>query len=187
MQFILDNIAALLVYTAIAVAIAVIGLRSTQSTTEITIASISKKQTLEFVDILEQEINLIGTGTVQKITNVTTNGDGQTTDFTFWWSDGVTDYEVQYQLVTVDSTTVRGETFARYRMDRYVNGTPDGAGPSTLRDFRIVPLDASGGVTDAASAIMVRAQVVNTYPLGDLDKMYLGRTLWGTTLTPPNL
>lgn len=187
MQFILDNVAAIMVYITIALAVVILGSRSTQLTTEMTIASISKKQTLEFADILEQELNLIGSGTVQKITNVTTNEDGQTTDFTFWWSDGAIDYEVQYQLVTVDSITVKGKSIARYRMDRYVNGAFDGAGPSTLRDFRIEPLDSSGNVTVAASAVMVRAQVVNTYPLGDLDNMYLGRTFWGMTLTPPNL
>ena len=187
MQFILDNISALVVYIAIAFTVVIIQVRSTQSTSEMTIAYISKKQTLEFTDLLEQELKLIGTGTAQKITNVTTNGDGQTTDFTFWWNDGATDFEVQYQLVTVDTVTVNGDPVARYRMDRYVNGVRDGGGPSTLKHFRIEPLDASGNVTTAASAVMVRAQVVNTYPMGDLDNMYLGRTFWGMTLLPTNL
>ncbi len=187
MQLILDNISAILVFTAVATAIATLQLRSMQSTAEMTIAYVSKKQTLEFADLLEQEIKLIGTSTAQKITNVTTNGDGQTTNFTFWWNDGVTDFEVQYQLVTVDTVTVNGDPVPRYRVDRYVNGVLEGGSPSTLQDFRVEPLDASGNVTGFASAVMVRAQVVNMYPIGDIDNMYLGRTFWGMTLLPVNL
>jgi len=152
-----------------------------------TIAYISKKQTLEFADILEQELKLIGTGTAQKITNVATNADGQTTDFTFWWNDGVSDLEIQYQLVATDTITVKGQAVPRYRMNRFENGAPAGGGPSTLRDFRIQPLDAGGNVTNAASAVMIRAQVINIYPMGDMDDLYVGRTFWGMTLLPPNL
>jgi cytochrome c-type biogenesis protein CcmE len=187
MQFILDHIAAIVIYVTIALSIITLQLRTMASTTEATIAYMSKKQTLEFADLLEQEIKLIGTGTAQKITNVSTNADGQTTNFTFWWNDGASDLEVEYRLIATDTVTVDGEVIPRYRMDRYVNGALNGGGPSTLRDFRVEPLDASGNVTGAASAIMVRAQVVNTYPLGDLEDMYIGRTFWGMTLLPMNL
>ena len=187
MQVLLDNVSALIVYTTVAVAIATLQLSTVQSTTEMSIAYMSKKATLEFADMLEQELKLIGTGTAQKITSATTNAEGQTTDFRFWWNDGVTDYEVQYQLVTVDTLTISGETVPLYRMDRYVNGTYEGGSPPTLRDFVITPLDDAGNPTAAGSAVMVRAQVVNTYPAGDLDDMYLGRTFWGMTLLPMNL
>lgn len=187
MQFILDNLTALLVYGAIALAVTSLQLRSMQSTTEMTIAYMSKKQTLELADMIEQEIKLIGTGTAQKITNVTTNAAGQTTNFTFWWNDGVTDFEVEYRLIPTDTVTVDEVQIPRYRMDRFVNGTYQGGSASTLRDFRIEPLDASGNVTGAATAVMVRAQVVNTYPTGDLENMYIGRTFWGMTLLPMNL
>lgn len=187
MQFILDHIAAILIYVTIAFAIATLQMRTMASTTEATIAYMSKKQTLEFADVLEQEIKLIGTGTAQKITNITTNADGQTTNFTFWWNDGVDDLEVEYRLIETDIITVGGEEIQRYRMDRYVNGVIDGGSPSTLRDFRIEPLDENGTPTGAATAVMVRAQVVNTYPMGDPDKMLIGRTFWGMTLLPMNL
>ena len=187
MQFILDHIAAILVYTTVALSIATLQMRTMASTTEATIAYMSKKQTLEFADMLEQEIKLIGTGTAQKITNVTTNGDGQTTNFTFWWNDGSTDLEVEYRLIPTDSVTVDEVVIPRYRMDRYVNGALNGGGPSTIRDFRIQPLDASGNASSAASAVMVRALVINTYAMGELDDMFIGRTFWGMTLLPMNL
>ena len=187
MQFIIDHIAALLVYSVIAMSVATLQMRSTQSTTEATIAYMSKKQTLEFADLLEQELKLIGTDTADTITNVSTNSDGQTTNFTFWWNDGSDDLEVEYRLETTEIVEMDGEKVQLYRMDRYVNGALAGGGPSTIRDFRIEPLDANGTPTTAASAVMVRAQVVNTYPAGTLDDMYLGRTFWGMTLTPMNL
>jgi len=187
MQLILDNVAALVVYTTVAVAIATLQLSTVQSTTEMSIAYMSKKQTLEFADMLEQELKLIGTGTAQKITNVTTNSDGQTTDFRFWWNDGSTDFEVQYQLVPVDSVTIDGALIPIYRMDRYVNGAKEGGSTPTLRDFVITPLDDAGNATTAGGAVMIRAQLVNTYPTGDLEEMYMGRTFWGMTLLPMNL
>lgn len=189
MQFLLDNIAALLVFVTVAFTVAATQLRASSDTAEQTISYASKKQTLELADMLEKELALIGDGTApnKQIDSVTNNSDGETTSFVFWWNDGSGDLEIEYKLVVVDSVSVRGETIARYRMDRYVNGVIDGGSTSTLRHFRIDPLNASGNIVTPSAARLVRVRVVNTYPMGNLDDMFLGQTHWGITIHPMNL
>jgi len=169
--------------------VAVTQSRATNDSIEQTISYASKKQLLDLGTTLEDEIKLIGEGmpSNQHITAFTTNSDGQTTSFKFWRNDGVDDLEVEYKLVFVDSVTTTTETFATYRMDRYENGVIAGSSPSSLRDFKVEPLNAAGNVTVPASARLVRVAIINSYPLGDLDNMYIGQTHYGITLHPSNL
>ncbi len=189
MQFMLDHIAAALVYMTVAFLIAFTQIRATSETIEQTIAYASKKQILELADLLEQELALIGEGMPpnQQITNVVTNTQGETTSFIFWRNDGIDDLLIEYRLVFVDSVTVGQDTFALYRMDRYVNSVLDGGSQATLKNFRLDPLNASGNIVSPDAAKLVRATVVSTYPLGDLDDMYIGQTHWGITIQPMNL
>ena len=189
MWFILDNIAALMVFVTVSFTIAVTQILATEEMVEQTIAYASKKQTLELADMLEKELALIGQGmpSNKRITDVVTNAQGETTSFIFWWNNGSTDLEIEYRLIFVDSVTVKDETFALYRMDRYVNDVQEGGSMPTLRNFRLDPLNASGNIVNPSAAKLVRATVVNTYPLGDLDKMHIGQTHWGITIQPMNL
>lgn len=189
MQFILDNIAALMVFVTVAFTVAVTQIRAVSETVEQTIAYASKKHTLELADMLEEELAMIGEGTApnKQIDSVTNNSDGETTSFVFWRNDGSGDLEIEYRLVVDDSVTVGGETIALYRLDRYVNSVLDGSTQATLRHFRIDPLNASGSVSNPAAARLIRVRVVNTYPMGELDNMYLGQTHWGMTIHPMNL
>ena len=187
MQVLLDNIGAMLVYGAVALAVVATQFRSTQSNVETTVGYMSKKQTLELASFMEQELKLIGQGTVDKITEATTNGDGQTTSFKFWWNNGAADLEVEYRLETTDIIQIDGNDVQRYRMDRYVNGAYSGGSAPTLRDFVLQPLDANGNVVGPLGAVMVRARVRDTYPIGDPDDMHVGHSLWGMTIRPEAL
>jgi len=187
MQVLLDNIGALLVFSAVALAVITTQFRSSQANVESTVGYMSKKQTLELASVLEQEIKLIGQGTTDKITGTTKNGAGQTTSFKFWRNDGLSDLEIEYRLSETDIVQMKGVDVQRYRMDRLVNGVVMGASPSTLRDFVIEPLDANGNVVAVGSAVLVRARVRNVFPIGDPDDMHLGHSLWGITIRPEGL
>ncbi len=178
-----------MVFVTVAFSVAVTQIRATEETVEQTIAYASKKQTLELADMLEQELALIGQGmpSNKQITDVDTNSQGETTKFEFWRNDGMDDLKIEYRLVFVDSVTVEDATFATYRMDRYVNDVLEGGSQSTLRNFRLDPLNASGNIVNPNAAKLVRATVVNIYPLGDLDNMHVGQTHWGITIQPMSL
>ena len=187
MQFILDNISAILIFSVVALAVAATQFRSTQNTVESTVSYMSKKQTLELGATLEQELKLIGQGTTDKIDEAIKNPDGQTTSFVFWRNNGIVDLKVEFRLVETDIIQVGGTDVQRYRMDRFENDVYRGGSAPTLRDFIIEPLDASGNIVAPANAVLVRARIRDTYPVGDPDDMYIGHSVWGLTLRPENL
>lgn len=187
MQLILDNIAATIIFSAVALAFATQQLYSSRSSVETTVSYMAKKQTLELAAMLEEELKMLGEGTINDIELIETNADGQTTRFIFWRNDGSDDLRIEYRLVPTDTVEINQVTVPRYRMDRYVNNARSGGSSSTLRDFKIEALDASGTVVAAENAILIRASILDTYPIGDLDDMLLGQTYWGMTLRPENL
>lgn len=189
MHFLLDHIAAILIFTTVAFTVAVSQIRAKDDMMEQTIAYASKKQTLELADMLEQELALIGEGTLpsKQIDTVTNNAAGETTNFVFWRNDGVADLEIEYQLVFVDSVSIRNQMAARYRLDRYENSVLLGGSTPTIRHFRLDPLNNNGTIVNPAAARLVRVRIANMYPMGDLDDMYIGETYWGITIQPMNL
>lgn len=187
MQLILDNIAATIIFSAVAFAFATMQLFSSRSSIETTVSYMAKKQTLELAATLEQELKMVGEGTLNDIDLIETNASGQTTRFVFWRNDGTGDLKIEYRLVPTDTVEIDGVTIPRYRMDRYVNDVKNGGSSSTLRDFRIETLDESGSVVPAESTVLIRASILDTYPIGDFDDMYLGQTYWGMTLRPEEL
>ena len=54
-------------------------------------------------------------------------------------------------------------------------------------DFVVETLDANGNVVVPASAVLVRARIRDTYPLGDPDEMHIGHSFWGMTVRPENI
>ncbi|MCZ6757111.1 MAG: hypothetical protein O7C39_02405 [Bacteroidetes bacterium] len=187
MQFILDNISATLIFSAVALAVVVTQFNSSQSTIESTVSYMSKKQTLELGATLELELKLIGQGTTQKIDEAVQNADGQTTSFIFWRNNGIVDLKVEFRLIPTDSIFVNGVEVQRYRMDRFENDVYRGGSAPTLRDFVIEPLDAFGNVVAPAAAVLVRARIRDTYPLVDPDDMHIGHSFWGMTVRPESL
>ena len=113
MQLILDNIIAALVYSSVALVVISTQFSASQTTVESTISYMSKKQILELGATLEQELKLIGQGTTNKITQVINNADGQTTQFTFWRNNGVSDLKIEFRLVATDTIMVNGDPVKR--------------------------------------------------------------------------
>ncbi len=187
MQFVLDNIAAVLIFGSVALVVLSTQISSTQTTVETTISYASKNQTLALGATLEEELKLIGQGTTDKIEQITQNGDGQTTKFVFWRNNGIQDLQIEYRLVATDTILVAGDEVPRYRMDRYENSVYSGGSVPTLRDFVIETLDSSGNAVAFGSAVLVRARIRDTYPMGNPDDMHIGSSFWGMTLRPENL
>ena len=189
MQFLLDHIASILVSGAVLLLVIAANLGAQRAAIEETVAYAAKVQTLSLADYLEDDLLLIGDGTTDTIEDVTTNSDGQTTEFSFWREDDMgIDMLVSYTLSETDSVEIDDEWIQLYRLDRTENGVAAGGGSSTLSQFQIVMLNSSGNVTAGiAAARLLRVRAVNVYPFGDAEDMDLFRSYWGITVRPPNL
>lgn len=160
-----------------------------QAAIEESVSYAAKIQTLSMADYLEDDLLLIGDGTSDTIVDVETNGDGQTTLFSFWREDeSAVDMLVAYTLTEQDSVQIDDEWIQLYQLNRTENGVAAGGGSSTLETFQISMLNANGNVTaGVASARLLRVRAVNVYPYGDPDDMNIFRNFWGITVRPPNL
>lgn len=189
MQFLLDHIASILVSSAVLLLVIATNLGAQRAAVEETVAYAAKMQTLSLADYLEDDLLLIGDGTSNTIADVTENDDGQTTEFSFWREDDLgLDMLVSYTLSETDSVEIDNEWIQLYRLDRTENAVAAGGGSSTLSQFQITMLNASGSVTGSVSdARLLRVRAVNVYPFGDPDDMDLFRSYWGITVRPPNL
>jgi hypothetical protein len=187
MQLILDNLAAVMIFGTISLVVLSTQINSTQTTVETTISYASKNQILSLGSTMEEELKQIGQGTVDKIDESAQNGDGQTTKFVFWRNNGIEDLKIEYRLVATDTVLVAGDEVKRYRMDRYENDVYGGGSAPTLRDFVVETLDATGNIVGVGAAVLVRARIRDTYPMGDPDDMHIGSSFWGMTLRPENL
>lgn len=189
MQFLLDHIASILVSGAVLLLVIATNLGAQRAAVEETVAYAAKVQTLNLADYLEDDLLLIGDGTSDTIEDVMTNGDGQTTEFSFWREDDMgVDMLVSYTLTETDSVEIDDEWIQMYRLDRTENGVAAGGGSSTLSQFQITMLNAAGNPTaGVAAARLLRVRAVNVYPYGDPDDMDMFRSYWGITVRPPNL
>ena len=190
MQFILDNIASVMVSGAVLLLVVATNLTAQRAAMEETVSYAAKMQTLSLADYLEDELLLIGDGTDETIVDLQTNSEGQTTLFSFWREDEdtATDILVAYTLTETDSVEIDQEWVQLYQLNRTENGTPAGGGSSTLETFTITMLNANGNVTTGvAAARLLRVRAVNVYPFGDSDDMNMFRSFWGVTVRPPNL
>ena len=179
-----------MVYGVLALTLAGMQLRLQQSAIEQTVLYMSKQQTLEFADLLEQDMKSIGAGIdgtmIESIT--TDDATNLTTAFSFNTTDDVGDeVAVSYAVQASDIIEVDGVPVQRYQMKRYENGVLAGGGPATIRAFRIELLNDAGTATVAASARLVRVSFVNAYPFASGDAGSLRQTYWGTTVRPINM
>jgi hypothetical protein len=191
MIFIIDNVSALLVFASVAFVITMTQFRAQQATVEQTIAYMSKKQTLEFADMLEQELKLVGAGRDEgedMIESIVPDAYGNTGSFTFWRAEPLgPDLEIVYTLAVADSVQVEGDWVRRFQLTRTENGTAAGGSPATLRSFNLQLLDSGGGAASVADAELIRVSFINMYPVGNPDDMAIRQTHWGITVRPLNL
>lgn len=190
MNIFLDNLSALMISMSVLFILVATQLHSQRAAQEQTTLYISKKQTLEFADVLEQDLKTIGKGMSehQRLTTVTTNATGQTDRFVFWATDDTdTPIEIEYSLSTSGTVSIDDATVTLYQVTRTENGVATGQSPSTLREFVLEPLDESGTSTTPNHAKLIRVRFVNVMPLGRPEQFYLRNTYWGLTIRPHNL
>lgn len=188
----LDHISSTMVYGALALVLIATQLRAQETSIQQTIVYASKKQTLEFADMVEREFKLIGSGIdarADMLQAVETDEQGNARSFSFRYDDEAgTPMQVEYRMVPTDSVTINDQSIPLYEVQRFRNGTRDGGGPRTVRRFRVQFLTDTGTLTaDPGDAELVRVTFTSTLPMGDLDDFFLPETNWGITLRPMNL
>jgi hypothetical protein len=189
MQLLFDNIASVLVASTVLLVVVATNLNAQRSAVESSVAYAAKTQTLSMASYMESDLLLIGNGTLDTIETITSNGAGQTTQFSFRRIDDAgADMLVSYNLTPTTTVDIDGQSVQLYRLDRTEDGQPAGGGSSTLSHFEITMLDINGDPTaSVAAARLLRVRAVNVYPFGDPDKMNMFQSHWGITVRPPNL
>jgi hypothetical protein len=189
MQLLFDNIASVLVASTVLLVVVATNLNAQRSAVESSVAYAAKTQTLSMASYMESDLLLIGNGTLDTIETITSNGAGQTTQFSFRRIDNAgADMLVSYNLTPTTTIDIDGQSVQLYRLDRTEDGQPAGGGSSTLSHFEITMLDINGDPTaSVAAARLLRVRAVNVYPFGDPDKMNMFQSHWGITVRPPNL
>ena len=193
MQLLFDNIASVLVASTVLLVVVATNLNAQRSAVESSVAYAAKTQTLSMASYMESDLLLIGNGTLDTIETITSNGAGQTTQFSFRRIDNAgADMLVSYNLTPTTTIDIDGQSVQLYRLDRTETrgstAIPAGGGSSTLSHFEITMLDSDGVWTDTKEdARLLRVRAVNVYPFGDPDKMNMFQSHWGITVRPPNL
>jgi len=189
MQFLLDHVSSILVSGAVLLMVLSTNLSAQRAAIEETVAYAAKVQTLNLADYLEDDLLLIGDGTSDTIEEIDTNGDGQTTLFSFWREDeSEVDMLVSYTLTETEEVEIDGESIQLYQLNRFEDGDAAGGGASTLESFTVTMLNSAGNETSGIGAArLLRIRAVNVYPYGDADDMDMFRSYWGITIAPPNL
>ncbi len=192
MFFVLDNLSSMIVFGTIALVVATTQLRVQQMNVEQTVAYVSKTQALDFANTIEREFKLIGVGLGnrnQMITGIKAGDDGNTASFTFEWQSAQTGQilTIEYRLVPGDTVQVGGVETPLLQVQRYEDGHPRGASPSTLTRWNVRLLDDAGNAASITEATLVRVSFANLMALGDAARYSIPETHWAVTLRPHNL
>jgi len=189
MQLILDNIAAIMIGSAVILIVLSTQFQAQRAATEQTIALISKTATLDLGRVLEEDLIVLGSGTSDTITDIQESGDSLTTVFEFRKLDELgTEIEVTYRLTDANVVTIRGEAVQLYTLDRYEDDVWAGGGGDHIRFFSISMLNTNGHKTSGvASARLLRVRLVNVYPYGEDDGSTIFQSHWGITVRPEGL
>jgi hypothetical protein len=188
----LDHISSIMVYGALAFIIASTQLQAQQTAVQQTIVYSSKKQTLDFADLIEREFKMIGSGIDDRadmLGAVETDQAGNALSFNFRYDDeDGTPIRVEYRMVPRDTVRSDGQDIPLFAIERSEDGIPAGGGPGTVRRFRVQFLTDGGTLTtDPGQAELIRVSFTNTLPMGDLDDFFMPETNWAITLRPLNL
>jgi hypothetical protein len=178
MQFIFDNLTAVLIAGVLFLILVGVNQRSRIAVVETSSYYALKQQQLSFVEVLQRDM--------QNVTSLESiSEDPVTLEFRFHArtdpSDPV-DREVIYRRI---ATGQQGE-LTTYQVRRLVGGVPDGGSMSTMVVWQIVAQNEEGvPVGDVANArqVFVRLEAVNPFEPGET----VGRSRWEATFRPPML
>lgn len=209
-NFLLDNLAAVIIGVAVIMMLSVSQIRSSQAGVEQVAAHAAKAKMLSFGEWVEDDLVSLGANIAEegiRFLDPTVDADGNTTDFTFF-SDSLAPngsafdtirVMTRYHLVETRTMTVGDSTHQLYQMRRetseapVVNGavviptfgsgswTADGRSVETLSFFEIEPLNRHGQATSVASADFLQIRMAMV-PEILLDQGYLRELFWTTTL-----
>ena len=188
MTVLLDNLSSIIVFSTVALVLAVTQFRMQADTVEATVAYMAKKQLLSFAEVIEDEFELMGEGVSgDKIESITSDGYGRTSSFVFNREIDGAETEVEYQLVAVDTVDVSGRDVEVFRVDRLEDGSPAGGGPGLISDFRVELLTSTGSAATTSTARVVRISMSVLHAVGDVGRHKVNTSYWGMTLRPASL
>lgn len=206
-SFLLDNLAAVLIATAVILMLSAAQIRSSNAGVEQVASHASKAKMLSFGEWIEDDITSLGANIAEgsgRFLAPTLDEDGNTTEFTFFSDNPVTGGDTmrvmtRYRLVPTRTVTVDDapqqlfevrREFAEVEVENGEAAIPefgstawvsDGRSVETLSFFEVALLDRQGQAAGVASAdfIQVRFAMV---PEMWLDEGYLRELYWTTTL-----
>lgn len=178
MQFILDNLVAIMIAGVLFLILVAVNHRSQTATIESSNYYSLKQQELTFVETLKRDM--------QNVTHLESiTEDPMTLEFRFrarTAPNDTTSRTVVYRRVFKKMH----DTVSLYQVRRFVNGTQDGGSMSTLVAWEMIAQNEEGvKVTDADNArqVYVRFEAVNPFQEGET----IDRSRWEATFRPPLL
>ena len=178
MQFVFDNISAILVAGVLFLVLVAVNHRSRVAAVESSNYYALKQQQLSFVDVLKHDM--------QNITQLQTiTEDPLTMEFRFRARTDPSDTNDHAVIYRRESVTQQ-EGVTVYQIRRYVDGNYDGGSMSTIVTWNIIAQNQEGiQVTDVDNArqLFLHFESLNPFEKGET----IGRSRWEATFKPPLL
>ena len=178
MQFIFDNLSAILIAGVLFLILVAVNHRSKIAAVESSNYYALKQQQLSFVEVLKRDM--------QNVTELQTiTEDPMSLEFRFRARTDPNDtniHNVVYRRVA--GTEQEGQTV--YQIRRYVDGSPDGGSMATIVTWNIVAQNEQGvQVTDVDNArqVFLSFEALNPFEKGET----VGYSQWEATFRPPLL
>ncbi|HET6569472.1 MAG TPA: hypothetical protein VFG50_16000 [Rhodothermales bacterium] len=182
MQFILDNMLAAVIAATLFLMLVVLSVRGMNTTINATNSYALKKQELNFVEVLKQDLH----GVKKVLTPIEDPADS-TFRFRAKINTDINDTStvvVEYHRIFVEMR----DTVALYQIQRSEDGQAGGASMLTVTDWKIEALNADGNpvtssTLDKAEQIHIRFEAAAPWKEDDVVR----RSRWEVTFHPPLL
>lgn len=178
MQFIFDNLSAILIAGVLFLILVAVNHRTRVATVESSNYYALKQQQLSFVEVLKRDMQNVTQ--LQSITE-----DPMTMEFRFNARTDPSDPS-EHTIVYRRESAGEQEGYTVYQIRRYVDGLPDGGSMSTIMAWHIIAQNEDGNpVTDVDNArqIYLGFEAFNPFSEGET----VGRSKWEATFRPPLL
>ena len=186
MQFILDNIAAIIVAAVVSLILLSLQLQAGEAMVDQTSYYAAKESSLSMSEMVEDDFQNIGTG-VPVGTDIFTNVSATVVEFRRLINvTDITYSTVRYEAFPTDTIDVEGTEVPLFEVQRSVDGVYSGKGPSRMSAFMVELRDAAGTPVVSwgdAEAIYVQFTMIPPYT----DENFMRQTSWGRTFRPANL
>ncbi len=178
MQFIFDNLSAILIAGVLFLILVAVNHRTRISAVEASSYYSMKQQQLSFVEILKRDM--------QNVSEIeTATEDPLSLEFRFRARTDPSDPTIR---TVIYRRAMMGEYdgVSLYQIRRFVDGTMDGGSPSTILSWEIVAQNEEGvTVNDVANARQVFIRFEATAPVS--DGQTISRSKWEASFRPPLL